>query len=72
MGEESAEPQWSERAPHPLKELTDHHQTNQTEDVENIENNMAVAMMRKENESTVNMLNLQDNGEDGKTKSTRR
>ena len=40
------------------------------EAVENIENNMAMAMMRKVNESILKMLNRQDNGEDGQTKKT--
>ena len=42
------------------------------EAVENIENNMAMAITRKVNESKLKMLNRQDNGEDGKTKNTPR
>ena len=46
--------------------------TARNEAVEDIQNNMAVAMMRKENESTLKILNRRDNGKDGKTENTQR
>ena len=44
--------------------------TDRNEAVENIENNMAMAMTREANGGKLKMLNRQDNGEDCKTKST--
>ena len=40
--------------------------------IEDIYNNMVVAMIRKVNESTLKIPNRRDNGEDGKTENTQR